>query len=78
LLKIINYRIEKIIEYGTCRVRETVVNLAVDNRDGDYISINDEIKNDAALAICSLKNLGVENTVMLTVNSRIVAAKITD
>jgi Cd2+/Zn2+-exporting ATPase len=66
------------IEHDTCDVRGTVVHLAVDNLYAGYISIADEIKNDAALAISRLKKLGVENTVMLTGDSRIVAAKIAD
>lgn len=64
------------IEHDTCDVKGTVVHLAVDNLYAGYISIADEIKDDAALAISRLKKLGVENTVMLTGDSRIVAAKI--
>lgn len=66
------------IEHDTCDVQGTVVHLAVDNLYAGYISIADEIKDDAALAISRLKKLGVENTVMLTGDSRIVAAKIAD
>ncbi|MCU0532350.1 MAG: cadmium-translocating P-type ATPase [Hydrococcus sp. Prado102] len=66
------------IEHDTCDVQGTVVHLAVDNLYAGYISIADEIKDDAALAISCLKKLGVENTVMLTGDSRIVAAKIAD
>ncbi|NJK48907.1 cadmium-translocating P-type ATPase [Candidatus Gracilibacteria bacterium] len=66
------------IEHNTCDVRGTVVHLAVDNCYAGYISIADEIKDDAPYAISRLKKLGVENTVMLTGDSRIVAAKIAD
>ncbi|MBE9171104.1 cadmium-translocating P-type ATPase [Pleurocapsales cyanobacterium LEGE 06147] len=66
------------IEHDTCDVQGTVVHLAVDNRYAGYISIADEIKEDAEYAISHLKKLGVENTVMLTGDSRIVAAKIAD
>jgi Cd2+/Zn2+-exporting ATPase len=66
------------IEHDTCDVQGTVVHLAVDNLYAGYISIADEIKDDAALAISRLKKLGVENTVMLTGDNRIVAAKIAD
>jgi Zn2+/Cd2+-exporting ATPase len=47
------------IEHDTCNVEGTVVHLAVDNHYTGYIAIADEIKDDAVLAISSLKKLGV-------------------
>jgi Cd2+/Zn2+-exporting ATPase len=64
------------IEHDTCDVEGTVVHLAVDNHYAGYIAIADEIKDDAVLAINSLKKLGVEKTVMLTGDNRIVAARV--
>ena len=64
------------IEHDTCNVEGTVVHLAVDHHYAGYIAIADEIKDDAVLAISSLKKLGVEKTVMLTGDNRIVAARV--
>ncbi|MGL4883837.1 MAG: HAD-IC family P-type ATPase, partial [Waterburya sp.] len=64
------------ISHDTCNVEGTVVHLAVDNHYAGYIAIADEIKDDAVLAISSLKKLGVEKTVMLTGDNRIVAARV--
>jgi Zn2+/Cd2+-exporting ATPase len=64
------------ISHDTCNVEGTVVHLAVDNHYAGYIAIADEIKNDAASAISSLKKLGVEKTVMLTGDNKIVAANV--
>ena len=66
------------IEHDTCDVQGTVVHLAVGSSYAGYISIADEIKDDAPYAISRLKKLGVENTVMLTGDNRMVAAKIAD
>ena len=64
------------IEHDTCNVEGTVVHLAVDNHYAGYIAIADEIKDDAALAISSLKKLGIKKTVMLTGDNKIVAARV--
>jgi Zn2+/Cd2+-exporting ATPase len=66
------------IEHDTCNVEGTVVHLAVNNCYAGYIAIADEIKDDAILAISSLKKLGVEKTVMLTGDNRIVAARVAE
>ena len=52
------------IEHDTCDIEGTIIHLAVDNRYAGYISIADESKEDATLAISRLKKLGVEKTVM--------------
>ncbi|KYC34873.1 metal-transporting ATPase [Scytonema hofmannii PCC 7110] len=62
------------IDHDVCNVEGTVVHLAVDGRYAGRIIIADELKEDAAEAIRSLKNLGVEQTVMLTGDNRAVAA----
>ncbi|MBC7515263.1 MAG: cadmium-translocating P-type ATPase [Alkalinema sp. FL-bin-369] len=54
------------IDHDTCDVMGTIVHLALDGRYAGYISIADEIKDDAVQAIRNLKRLGVERVVMLT------------
>ena len=54
------------IEHDTCDVVGTIVHLAVDGRYAGYLSIADEIKDDAIQAIRNLKRSGVERVVMLT------------
>jgi Zn2+/Cd2+-exporting ATPase len=66
------------IEHDTCNVEGTVVHLAVDNDYAGYIAIADEIKDDAANSINSLKKLGVEKIVMLTGDNRLVAARVAE
>jgi Zn2+/Cd2+-exporting ATPase len=66
------------INHDTCNIYGTVVHLAVDDRYAGYISISDEIKDDAVLAISRLKKMGVENTIMLTGDDKNVAAKIAE
>ncbi|PMB09467.1 heavy metal translocating P-type ATPase [Fischerella thermalis CCMEE 5273] len=61
------------IDHDTCNVEGTVVHLAVDQRYAGYILIADEIKEDAAQAIRDLKRVGVEQTVMLTGDNKVVA-----
>ncbi|WP_337884432.1 heavy metal translocating P-type ATPase [Fischerella thermalis] len=61
------------IDHDTCNVKGTVVHLAVDQCYAGYILIADEIKEDAAQAIRDLKRVGVEQTVMLTGDNKLVA-----
>lgn len=64
------------IAHDTCNVEGTVVHLAVEGVYAGYIVIADEIKEDAAQAIRDLKAAGVENVMMLTGDSKIVAQRI--
>lgn len=64
------------IPHDTCDVPGTVVHLAVDRLYAGYIAIADELKEDAIASISALKNLGVEQVIMLTGDNRDVAAKI--
>ncbi|WP_013320255.1 heavy metal translocating P-type ATPase [Gloeothece verrucosa] len=64
------------IEHDTCQVQGTVVHVAVDNCYAGYILIADSLKEDAAEAIEQLKKLGIEKTVMLTGDSKVVAENI--
>lgn len=61
------------IDHDTCNVEGTVVHLAVDQRYAGYILIADELKEDAAQAIRDLKQVGVEQIVMLTGDNEVVA-----
>jgi Cd2+/Zn2+-exporting ATPase len=61
---------------GVCCVEGTVVHVATNNKYAGYIIIADEVKEDAALAIDSLKKLGVKQVVMLTGDSQEVAAAV--
>ncbi|KJH69530.1 heavy metal translocating P-type ATPase [Aliterella atlantica] len=64
------------IAHDTCNVEGTVVHLAVEGTYAGYIAISDEPKPDAALAIKSLKALGVKNVVMLTGDAKAVAKRV--
>lgn len=54
----------------------SIVHVAIDGAYGGYILIADEVKEDSAKAIKELKAVGVQNTVMLTGDSKIVAEAI--
>ncbi|MGA7932254.1 MAG: heavy metal translocating P-type ATPase, partial [Kovacikia sp.] len=64
------------IEHDTCHVQGTVVHLAVDQIYAGYIVIADELREDAVQAVRALKQVGVENVVMLTGDSPDVAQRI--
>ncbi len=66
------------IQHDTCNVEGTVVHLAVDGRYAGYILIADEIKDDAIKAIQNLKSVGIEQTIMLTGDNRIVAKSVAE
>jgi Cd2+/Zn2+-exporting ATPase len=66
------------IDHDTCNVEGSVVHLAVDGRYAGYILIGDEIKDDAIKAIRDVKRLGVEQTVMLTGDNRVVAQRVAE
>ena len=64
------------IEHDTCNVEGTVVHLAIDRKYAGYILISDRIKSDAREAIARLKKAGVNETVMLTGDNRVVAQSV--
>ena len=64
------------IHHEVCCIEGTVVNLVVDGQYAGYIVIADEVKEDAAEAVRSLKRLGVKKVVMLTGDSQEMAASI--
>lgn len=61
------------IKHDTCNVAGTVIHLAVNGRYAGHILIADEIKDDAAKAIRSLKQAGIEQIVMLTGDNEVIA-----
>ena len=64
------------ISYSEFQSVGTVVHLAVDKEYAGYIVISDEVKEDSAKAIQSLKALGVKKTVMLTGDAKAVGEKV--
>lgn len=54
----------------------TVIHVAIDGQYAGHIVINDKVKEDSAEAVASLKNLGIEHTVMLTGDRNEVAEKV--
>jgi Cd2+/Zn2+-exporting ATPase len=54
----------------------TVVHVAVDDKYAGYIMIADEVKEDSAKAIKSLKAMGIKKTVMLTGDTKSVGVKV--
>ncbi|MDW7670993.1 MAG: heavy metal translocating P-type ATPase [Bacillota bacterium] len=55
---------------------DTCVHVAVDGRYGGCLLIADQVKEDAAEAIRSLKSLGIRNTIMLTGDTKEVGEAI--
>lgn len=49
-----------------CHRAGTIIHVAVDSKYAGHIVINDQLKEDSAEAVTSLKRLGVSQTVMLT------------
>ena len=53
-------------KWHNCHRVGTIIHVAVDGKYAGHIVINDQIKEDSAVAVASLKQLGVQKTVMLT------------
>ena len=61
-----------------CHLSGTVIHLSQESKYLGHIVIGDEIKEDAAQAVCELKKLGIERTVMLTGDSEDVAKSVAE
>jgi len=61
---------------NNCNIEGTVVHIAVNNNYAGYIKISDEIKEDAKDAVKNLKEIGVEEVVMLTGDNKFTAETI--
>lgn len=64
------------ISYEKSDLIGTIVNLAIDKKYAGFILISDEVKEDSAKAIKSLRKIGVKKIVMLTGDSRAAGEKI--
>lgn len=64
------------IPYEKSDLIGTIVHLAVDKKYAGFILISDEVKEDSAKAIKSLRKIGVKKIVMLTGDSRAAGEKI--
>ncbi|WP_087037042.1 heavy metal translocating P-type ATPase [Thermococcus litoralis] len=64
------------VEHDTCRVKGTVAHVVINGKYAGYIIISDEIKEDSPIAVKELKRLGVKKVVMVTGDTREVAAEI--
>lgn len=64
------------VAYLPCELPGTIVHVTVDGFYAGHIVISDRPKPDAAAAIAALKACGVKKTVMLTGDSRAVAAAV--
>ena len=61
------------IKHDICNVEGTVVHIVIDGQYAGYITLSDEIKEDAKAAIQKLKHLGVKRQIMLTGDSKKIA-----
>ena len=59
-----------------CEKTGTIIHVAIDGTYAGHIVVSDTIKEDSALAISSLKSLGVRRTVMLTGDRRDVGESV--
>lgn len=64
------------IPYEKSDLIGTIVHLAIDKKYAGFILISDEVKEDSAKAIKSLREIGVKKIVMLTGDSRAAGEKI--
>ena len=64
------------VEHTDCDADGTVVHVAVDATYAGFIVIADELKPDAAQAVAEMKELGVDEVVMLTGDNETIAKSI--
>jgi Zn2+/Cd2+-exporting ATPase len=63
------------IHHDLCNVEGTVIHVAVNSVYAGYIIISDELKEDAELAIKSLKSLGIHEIIMLSGDNNFTTSK---
>jgi Cd2+/Zn2+-exporting ATPase len=63
---------EELIPHDTCHIQGTVVHVTIDNVYAGYITISDQVKEEALQTIAALKEVGIQS-VMLTGDSKDVA-----
>lgn len=66
------------ISFKECHSTGTIIHMAVDGEYCGHIVISDIIKDEAEAAIKALKTAGIKKTVMLTGDSKKVAAKVSE
>lgn len=66
------------IKWKNCSCVGTIIHVAIDGKYAGHIVINDRIKDESFQTIPSLKQLGVEQTVMLTGDRKEVAANVAE
>lgn len=64
------------IEHDTCHVDGTVAHVIVNGTYAGYLVISDEIKEDSVRAVQELRRLGVRKIIMVTGDSKNVAAEV--
>ena len=64
------------VQWHDCHLTGTIVHVAFDGEYAGHIVINDKVKEDSAAAVRELKNIGVQRIVMLTGDSKAVAAEV--
>lgn len=64
------------ISYTACNCIGTIVHVAIDSEYAGYIIISDVVKPQAKQAISALKHAGIQKTVMLTGDTKNVAAQV--
>ncbi|SMB86069.1 ATPase, P-type (transporting), HAD superfamily, subfamily IC [Desulfonispora thiosulfatigenes DSM 11270] len=64
------------IEFNTINTPSTIVHIAIDKKYAGHLIISDELKEDSKSALQRLKHMGIHKTVMLTGDSKLVAAKV--
>ena len=66
------------IKWKNCSCVGTIIHVAIDGKYAGHIVINDRIKDESFQTIPSLKQLGVEQTVMLTGDRKEVAVNVAE
>ena len=63
-------------KWHECHLAGTIIHVAVDGEYAGHIVINDKVKEESAMAVERLKNIGVQRVVMLTGDRNAVAAEV--
>ncbi|UCD99653.1 MAG: cadmium-translocating P-type ATPase [Chloroflexota bacterium] len=64
------------VPHVTCDVPGTIVHVAVDSEYAGYLVVSDEVKPDSPAVIMQLKELGVQNVIMLSGDREDVAQQV--
>lgn len=64
------------IEHDNCSIDGSVAHIAINGVYAGYILVSDELKDDTKDAIKELKNLGIENIIMLTGDNELASKRV--